>query len=104
MVKFTSSQFSHIGQRIAYKQDKNLSLTVDELLGLVKERKLLPWIELNICSLDFWDGEARQIMEVELEVLAYDEFFGIENNGLSLLMAYCYYYMENLPTRTLEDL
>ena len=44
-------------------------------------------------------------MNVEFESLlnAYGTF-DIENNGLSLLIFYCFVFVDNLPTRTIEDL
>ena len=65
MVKFSEEQFVYLGLRIANKQDKGLRLSVAELKELVEGEKLIPWIELNICSLDFWDNDARRVMEVE---------------------------------------
>ncbi len=104
MVKFTTSQFCYIGTQIAIKQDKGLHISVDELTELIDNNKLLPWIELNICSLDFWDTDARRVMDVEFWSIANCYDFGIENDGLARLSAYCFAFTANLPTRTLADL
>lgn len=104
MVKFTEEQFVYLGLRIANKQDKGLHISVDELTELIENNKLLPWIELNICSLDFWDTDARRIMDVEFWSIANCYDFGIENDGLARLSAYCFAFTANLPTRTLADL
>ena len=104
MIQFTQSQFSYIGERIAYQQDKGLRLSVDELTNLVEGRKLIPWIELNVCSVDFWDDDAKKVMEVEFESIFNCYTFGIETDGLARLMAYCFSFMDNLPTRSIEDL
>ena len=67
--------------------------------------KLIIWIEANVCILDLWDRDNKKIMNVEFESLlnAYGTF-DIENNGLSLLIFYCFVFVDNLPTRIIEDL
>ena len=104
MVKFTEKQFAYLGLSIANKQDKGLRLSVTELRTLIKGGKLIPWIELNICSLDFWDNDARRVMEVEFFSIANCEDFGIETDGMARLIAYCFAFINNLPTRTVADL
>lgn len=104
MVKFTEKQFAYLGLSIANKQDKGLRLSITELRTLIEEGKLIPWIELNICSLDFWDNDARRVMEVEFFSIANCEDFGIETDGMARLIAYCFAFINNLPTRTVADL
>lgn len=104
MVKFEQWHFVYIGQHIANKQDKGLHISVDELTELIENNKLLPWIELNICSLDFWDTDARRVMDVEFWSIANCYDFGIENDGLARLSAYCFAFAKDLPSRTLADL
>ena len=104
MAKFTAEQFVYLGLRITNKQDKGLRLSVTELRTLIEGGKLIPWIETNICSLDFWDTDARRVMEVEFWSI-YDCYdFGIDNDGMARLIAYCFAFINNLPTRTVADL
>ena len=104
MTEFKTLHFSYIGKNAAYKQDKGLRISVDELLDLIEGNKLLPWIELNICSLDFWDNDARRVMDVEFISIANCYDLGIDGDGVALLIAYCFAFIDNLPSRTVEDL
>lgn len=104
MTKFEQWHFVYIGQHIANRQDKGLHISVNELTELIENNKLLPWIELNICSLDFWDTDARRVMDVEFWSIANCYDFGIENDGLARLSAYCFAFTKDLPSRTLADL
>lgn len=105
MKEFTKKQFILLGQKIAVNQDAGLKLSVEELEKLINTHKLISWIETNVCILDLWDRDNKKIMNVEFESLlnAYGTF-GIENDGLSLLIFYCFVFVDKLPTRTLDDL
>lgn len=104
MTEFKTWHFSYIGKNATNKQDKGLRISVDELLDLIEDKKLLSWIELNICSLDFWDSDARSIMDVEFTSIASCCDFGIEGDGMARLIAYCFAFIDNLPSRTIKDL
>ncbi len=104
MGKFEVGQFIYIGMRIANRQDKGLDLSVCELKRMVDAEQLIPWIEENICKLDFWDNETKQVMEAEFCSIANCYDFGIETDGLARLTAYCFAFIENLPKRTIKDL
>lgn len=104
MTTFTTSQFNYIGKCVAYKADQGLQISVDELLDLIERNKLVTWIEENICSLDFWDSDARRVMDVEFTSIASCYDFGIESDGMARLIAYCFAFIDNLPSRTIEDL
>lgn len=104
MTTFTTSQFNYIGKCVAYKADQGLQISVDELLDLIERNKLVTWIEENICSLDFWDSDARRVMDVEFTSIASCYDFGLESDGMARLIAYCFAFIDNLPSRTIEDL
>lgn len=104
MTEFKIWHFSYIGKRAADKQDKGLKITADELSNLIKDEKLLSWIELNICSLDFWDSDARRVMNEEFAAINNCYDFKINDDGMALLMAYCFIFIDHLPSRTIEDL
>lgn len=104
MVKFEVGQFVYLGMRIANKQDKGLRLSITELKKMLEAEQLISWIEENICHLDFWDNETKQVMEVEFYSIANCYDFGIETDGLARLSAYCFAFIENLPKRTIKDL
>jgi hypothetical protein len=104
MTTFTTSQFNYIGKCVAYKADQGLQISVDELLDLIERNKLVTWIEENICSLNFWDSDARRVMDVEFTSIASCYDFGIESDGMARLIAYCFAFIDNLPSRTIEDL
>lgn len=104
MTTFTTSQFNYIGKCVAYKADQGIQISVDELLDLIERNKLVTWIEENICSLDFWDSDARRVMDVEFTSIASCYDFGIESDGMARLIAYCLAFIDNLPSRTIEDI
>ena len=104
MVKFTEEQFVYLGLRIANKQDKGLRLSVRELKNLIESESLIHWIETNICNIDFWNIDEKKVMEVEFWSINNCYDFGIETDGMARLIAYCFAFKENLPTRTIEDL
>ena len=105
MNNFTQNQFVFLGQNLIVKQNVGLKLSIKELEELIETHKLIAWIETNVCILDLWDRDNKKIMNVEFESLlnAYGTF-GIENDGLSLLIFYCFVFVDKLPTRTLDDL
>lgn len=94
MTTFTTSQFNHIGKCVAYKADQGIQISVDELLDLIERNKLVTWIEENICSLDFWNDDAKRVMDVEFSSIANCYDFCIENNGMALLIAYCFAFIK----------
>lgn len=104
MTTFTTSQFNHIGKCVAYKADQGIQISVDELLDLIERNKLVTWIEENICSLDFWNDDAKRVMDVEFSSIANCYDFCIENNGMALLIAYCFAFIDCLPSRTVKDI
>lgn len=104
MTTFKTSDFSFIGRNLACKQDKGLHLDAAKLEELISNKKLLPWIELNICALDFWDNDARRIMDEEFASMANCYDFSINNDGMAMLIAYCFAFIDNLPSRTMADL
>ena len=104
MSNFTTSQFNYIGKCVAYKEDQGVQISVDELLDLIERNKLVTWIEQNICSLDFWDNDARRVMDVEFSSIANCYDFSIENNGMSLLIAFCFAFIDCLPSITVKDI
>ena len=105
MKEFTKTQFVSLGQKIAVKQDVGLKLSIEELEKLINTHKLISWIETNVCIVDLWDSDNKKIMNIEFESLlnSYGTF-GIKNEGLSLLIFYCFVFVNMLPTRTLDDL
>ena len=104
MKEFTKTQFVSLGQKIAVKQDAGLKLSIEELEKLINTHKLISWIETNVCIVDLWDSDNKKIMNVEFESLlnSYGTF-GFKNDGLSLLIFYCFVFVDRLPTRTLDD-
>lgn len=104
MKEFQTWHFSYIGRHTAYKQDKGLQISVSELLDLIEEQKLISWIELNICNLDFWDDETKRVMNEEFCSIANCYDFGIDTDGLARLTSYCFAFIDNLPSRSIEDL
>lgn len=104
MIEFKISHFTFIGRQATYKQDKGLQISVKELVRLIEDGKILPWIEQNICSLDFWDKEAKQVMVEEFRSLENCDDFGIENDGMSLFISYCFIFINHLPSRKKEDI
>ena len=105
MKNFTKNHFILLGQKLAMKQDAGLNLSIEELEELIKTHKLITWIETNVCVMDLWDSDNKKIMNVEFESLlnSYGTF-GIKNDGLSLLIFYCFVFVDMLPTITLDDL
>lgn len=104
MTEFKEWHFSHIGTHLAYKQDKGLRISVSELLNLIESNNLIQWIETNVCGIDFWDVEAKYVMNEEFSSIANCYDYGIENDGIARLIAYCFAFVNNLPSRTIKDL
>lgn len=104
MTEFKTWHFSYIGRYAAYKQDKGLKISTNEISDLIESNKLIPWIEFNICHLDFWDNDAKRVMNEEFAAIENCHDFDLNNDGLSLLMTYCFIFIDRLPSRTIEDL
>lgn len=99
-INFTSNQFAFIIKNALIYIDKGQNIiSVEEVENIIESKKLLPWIEFNICSLDFWDNSQRQIMEENFYLLLRTEDFGIKNNGVLLLIQFCNIFSINLPTK-----
>ena len=65
---------------------------------------LVSWIEKNVCVVDFWNDDMKRVMDVEFDSLANCKDFGIQKDGTALLIAFCFAFAQNLPTRTIHDL
>ncbi|OUN60615.1 hypothetical protein [Alistipes sp. An66] len=104
MNEFTTSQFCYIGMHLANKQDNGLHISADEITQMAQEHTLVSWIEKNVCVVDFWNDDMKRVMDVEFDSLANCEDFGIQKDGIALLIAFCFAFAQNLPTRTIHDL
>lgn len=61
-------------------------------------------LKKNVCVVDFWNDDMKRVMDVEFDSLANCEDFGIQKDGIALLIAFCFAFAQNLPTRTIHDL
>lgn len=104
MLKFTIHQFCYIGMHLAIKQDKGLCISADEVTQMAIDHNLVLWIERNVCAVDFWNDDMKRVVDAEFSALVDCEDFGIQQDGIALLMVLCLVFTKNLPTRTIHDL
>ena len=98
------SCYTLLGFQLARLADKGLKVSAKEILDLCYNHTLIMWLESKGVDFSLWSNEDKEIMNEEFDALASTEDFGIENDGIILLMAFCYEFIGNPPTRTVEDL
>ena len=104
MKNFNTSDFCYLGMYLAKQQDKGLRISADEITQMAMDHTLVSWIEKNVCIMAPWDNDMKRVMDVEFDVLAGCEDFDIQKDGIALLIAFCFAFAKNLPTRTIHDL
>ncbi len=106
-LNFQPRCFCTLGFHINALVDKGESFSVSDILNKAENKTLIPWLEKKI-DMSLWDNEDKKIMSVEFESLANvidpERKMGVSNNGLCLLVAFCFEFIQNPPTRTLKDL
>lgn len=97
--------FCTLGFQINALVDKGESCSVSEILKMAEGGTLIGWLEEKI-DMSLWDDEDKIIMSVELASLSNCTAtgdFGINNNGLSMLVAFCFEFIQNKPSRNIKN-
>lgn len=100
--------FCMLGFELNGLVDKGEYLSFEDLYKMAEEETLIDWLEKK-CQRDFhWDSDDKKIMSAEFFSLVNatdaERNFRITNNGISLLVAYCFKFIQNPPSRTIEDI
>lgn len=88
--------------------DMGKSVPVDEIVDKCEDYSLIAWLNENTPkTISLWDRETKIIMAEEFASIAnavnYENKFSIYNNGIALLIAYCFVFIQNPPTRNVSD-
>ncbi len=83
-----------------------ISQTNRTMVCTLVQMKSPKWLKStkNVCVVDFWNDDMKRVMDVEFDSLANCKDFGIQKDGTALLIAFCFAFAQNLPTRTIHDL
>ncbi|MCH5237988.1 MAG: hypothetical protein J1E95_09355 [Muribaculaceae bacterium] len=97
-----TSLISYLNQLL----DKKKWISLQDTYKMCDNHTLVNWIESNT-NFSFEDDDSRKIMNVEFDSFAncyIAEDFGIENNGLCYMIAMCVSFIQNPPTRNVQDI
>ncbi len=105
---FQPGIFSLLGFEINSLIDNGESLPKDEVHKMCDDYSIIEWLSnKGFASMTSWDDETKIIMAEEfcaLSNVSDDEGkFLIQNNGLCLLVAYCFEFIKNPPSRDRKD-
>lgn len=100
--------FTMLGLELNSLIDMGKSVPVDEIVDKCEDYSLIAWLNENTPkTISLWDRETKIIMAEEFASIAnavnYENKFSIYNNGIALLIAYCFVFIQNPPTRNVSD-
>ena len=103
--QFTQTAFIMMANQLNHLIDKGVQLSTDEVYEMCEKHTLIPWLEKNT-DMSLWDNDSKIIMAEEFDALAscyVSEDFGVKHNGLCFLLAMALSFVQNPPSRTLDD-
>lgn len=88
--------------------DEGKSIPVEDVYRMCSDRTLIDWLDINCrSSISMWDEETKKIMAVEFDSLANcytADDLGVKNNGVAFILAMCLEFIDNKPSRKIEDI
>lgn len=105
---FQPGIFTMLGYELNSLIDQGQSLTLDKMLEMCEDYTVIGWLNNNVPNaLSLWDDDTKIIMAEEFASMANavdcERKMLVTNNGICLLVAYCFAFIDNPPSRNLED-
>lgn len=87
--------------------DKGQSLPMDQFMKMCSDYTIMKWIKENTLYYDIWEEDLKIILAEEFCSLANcvipEHTYGVSNNGILALVAFCQEYINHPPTRSRID-
>lgn len=103
-LNFQPGIFSLLGLEVNSLLDKGESLSIDEVHKMCDDYSIIEWLSnKGFQTMGFWDDETKIIMAEEFRAISCcvdeERKLLIHNNGLALIVAYCFEFIQNPPSR-----
>lgn len=105
---FQPGIFTLLGLEVNSLLDKGEYLSLDEVHKMCDDYSIIEWLSnKGFQTMGFWDDETKIIMAEEFCAISNsvdeERKLYVHNNGIALLAAYCFEFIQNPPSRTRSD-
>lgn len=87
--------------------DKGATLPMDQFMKMCEDYTIMKWLKENTRYYEVWDDDLKIILAEEFCALANcvipEDTYGVANNGILALAAFCQEYINEPPTRSRID-
>lgn len=106
-IDFQPGIFTLLTYELLSLADKGQSLPMDKFMGMCEDYTIMKWLKENTHSYERWNDDVKVILAEEFCSLANcvipEDTYGVANNGILALAAFCQEYINHAPTRTRTD-
>lgn len=97
-----------LGYELNHLIDQGKSTTLDEMIDMCDNYSIIGWLNNNVPNaMSLWDDETKIILAEEFASIATavdsERKMLVSNNGICLLIAFCFAFIDCHPTRCLDD-
>ncbi len=88
------TRFTHIGFQFNSCKDSGVNLDIEEVQIQIENKNLFPWLQKKLPDLDISRYSQKELDEIgeyfyQTDSCYGSNHFGVKNDGLLLLVAYC---------------
>lgn len=106
-MKFQPGIFTLLTYDLLPLVDKGQTLPMDQFMKMCEDYTIMKWLKENARHYELWDDELKIILAEEFCALANcvipENNFGVINNGILALVAFCQEFINEPPSRTRID-
>lgn len=106
-IDFQPGIFTLLTHDLLSLADKGKTIPMDKFMGMCKDYTIMIWLKDNTRSYGLWDENVKVILAEEFRSLANcvipEDTYGVANNGILALAAFCQEFINNPPSRTRTD-
>lgn len=106
-ISFQPGIFTLLSYELLSLVDRGESMSVKSVLNMCEDYTIMPWLRDNVKTYQLWDNEIKIILAEEFaslaNVISPEGKYGIANNGILVLIAFCQELINEKTSRTIED-
>lgn len=106
-IKFQPGIFNLLTYDLLSLVDKGQNLPMNQFMKMCEDYTIMIWLKENTRYYEIWDDDLKIILAEEFCALANcvipEDTYGVANNGILALAAFCQEYINEPPTRSRKD-
>ena len=106
-IKFQPGIFTLLTYDLISLVDKGQNLPMDQFMKMCEDYTIMKWLKENTRFYEIWDDDLKIILAEEFCALANcvipEDTYGVENNGILALVAFCQELINEGPSRSRKD-